>query len=127
VVRVLGLNFSVRLEVVMTHAKLTAIAAVLWGGGFAATAALAYAVNRPLTAPPMPTSVEVMPPPAVLTELPRDPEPEPRLIVLPTVEIVGHVAPVAQAKPHHPRDISEMHCSAWKPLEQGSNSVQICD
>ncbi len=107
----------------MTSAKLTTIAIGLWLGGFAATAALAYTVNRPLPVVTTHTvGVEPKLEAATLTENPPPPEAS-QLIVLPTVEIVGHVlAPVQpKAKPH------VMHCHAWRPLEQGSNSVQICD
>jgi hypothetical protein len=110
----------------MTNAKLTTIAVALWVGGFAATAALAYTVNRPLTlaaAAPV-TEPEVVP--AVLGPIAQEqPSPEPmRWIVMPTVEIV---AKAYHAPPPHHRDISEMRCHAWRPLSQGSNSVQICD
>jgi hypothetical protein len=110
----------------MTHAKLTTIAVALWFGGFAATAALAYTVNRPLT---LAAAAQVMKPdvePATLAALTPEPaSPEPmQWIVLPTVEIITKAYHAPQ--PHH-RDISEMRCHAWRPLEQGSNSVQICD
>jgi hypothetical protein len=89
-----------------------------------------YAVNRPLHVVPTQTAETL--PFVTLAEVPKDPEAEPEslLIVLPTVEIIGKLPPVhvtpPRAQPHR-RDISEMHCSAWRPLEQGSNSVQICD
>ncbi len=112
----------------MTHAKLVLLATSLWAGGVAATGALAYTLNRPLVGL-APTAVTASIPHAFLTPLVQ-PEtvPEPNVIVLPTVEIVAQrAARVATPPPPHQRDISEMRCSAWRPLEQGSNSVQICD
>jgi hypothetical protein len=109
----------------MTNAKLTTIAISLWLGGFAATAALAHSVNRPPSVTTHAISAEPKLEQATLTELvqaPAPPEPT-RLIVLPTVEIVGKALAPAQPKAT-PR---VMHCHAWRPLEQGSNSVQICD
>jgi hypothetical protein len=111
----------------MTKTKLVMTAAAMWAGGFAATAALAYVVQHPAAAPTtaiagaMPTWTELVP----IAEVPA-PEPE-RIIVLPTVEIVGTVTPAVVTPPPRPRDISEMHCSDWKPLEQGSNSVRLCE
>ena len=107
----------------MINPKLAVIAAVLWAGGFAGAAALAQVVNphSPATA-----EVERATPEALRVPFARA-VPE-RYIVLPTIEIVSHVSrPVAAAPPPHQRDISEMHCSPWRPLEQGSNSVQICE
>ena len=111
----------------MTTAKMTAVAAIFWAGGFASTAALAYMMNRPihLQAAPMTALAETPGPEALAELLPPPPELVPaRIIVLPTVEIVGQVN--GPAAPHQ-RDISEMHCAPWRPLKQGSNAVQLCD
>ena len=123
----------------MKHPKLAVIAAALWAGGFAGSAALAYSVNRPLHVTPTTDVVRQAPdpPPAVLTPVapmaPIEPAAEAEHhFVMPTVEIVSHIAKPVRAQttaqqPPHQRDISEMKCSAWRPLEQGSNSVQICE
>ncbi len=107
----------------MTKMKLTAIAATTWVGGLVALGALAYTLNRPFVAAPTPT---LDPPSVTLTPLaPVDvPAPEPeRVIVLPTVNIIGNAPAVAHVAPP-PR---ALHCSDWRPLEQGGNSVQICE
>jgi hypothetical protein len=46
------------------------------------------------------------------------------LIVLPALEIIGTVSPPPVHPPTRPH---VMRCHPWRPLEQGSNSVQICD
>jgi hypothetical protein len=104
----------------MTKMKLSAIAAATWVGGFLATAALAYTLNRPLK-PMANVSSNVA---AGLLEDIDIPAPEPEhVIVLPTVEIVGKAPTIARtiAPPR------ALHCSDWRPLQQGGNSVQICD
>lgn len=131
----------------MTRATIITITTLIWSAGFAATGAFVYTVTKPL-----PTSAVAATPPA--TSPPRMPHSQERTIVLPTLEIVGEIphgsppqsasiaavrATTAAAKtpttttttsttdatktetPH------ERHCSEWRPLEQGSNSVQICD
>lgn len=114
----------------MTKIKLVATAATLWGGGFIATGALAYALHRDFVPPPSALVARAMPEQVTLTPIATTTvEPE-SVIVLPTVEIVGSIPrPVVHAAPPppHVRDISEMKCSDWRPLEQGSNSVRLCE
>jgi hypothetical protein len=110
----------------MTRASILAITTLVWTAGFAATGAFVYTVSqesipkptiRAATPPPQPSfrAFRAAPPPA-----------EPTLIVLPNVEIVGSLPAPAKPKatPAQPRP---RHCSEWRPLEQGSASVQICD
>jgi hypothetical protein len=107
----------------MKKASVIALTAVVWIAGVAAAAGLAYDVTRP---PPV-AQVDpiVLPSHAVLAELPR--EPLVRTIVLPTVEIRGlRAQPAAKPVAEHLAS-APMHCSDWRPLEQGSASVQICD
>jgi hypothetical protein len=112
----------------MTKATIIGITTLVWSAGFAATGAFVYTVTQPTPTPPTiasPTVATPAPPPRVAHDW-RE-----RTIVLPTVEIVGelpHRAPptvtppaTPAVKPHEP------HCSEWRPLEQGSNAVQICD
>ncbi|HEY2370122.1 MAG TPA: hypothetical protein VGH87_27175 [Polyangiaceae bacterium] len=110
----------------MTKATLLAITTFVWTAGFAATGAFVYTVSKPL---PKPVAVASMP-------QQRMPHTPPRgTIVLSPVEIVGSApeaappAPVratmlAAVKPKPPHVV---HCSEWRPLEQGSASVQICE
>jgi hypothetical protein len=111
----------------MTKSKMIAATVVLWLGGFGATAALAYVVNRPPAA--LASSIGhaiVKPVDLNVAHAASDDAIEPFVIKLPTVEIVGPrvQAPVVQ---QHQRDISQMHCSTWRPLEQGVGAVQMCD
>jgi len=108
----------------MTKMKLTAIAVTTWVSGFVATAALAYSVHRPLEiVSPVAEHVAPSSPLADLASL-DIPAPEPeQLIVLPTVEIIGTIAPAVHVIPAP----YTMHCSDWRPLLQGGSSVQICD
>ncbi len=108
----------------MTHTSLAATAAALWVGGIAATGALAD-----VTKPPVARAAQVAEQPVAPQTLAQiydripPPEPEPALIVLPNIEIVG-VAPVHA----HPQPAThERRCSEWRPLEQGSLSVQMCE
>jgi hypothetical protein len=118
-------------EVVMTKSRITILAGALWVAGLASTAAFAYTMNRPLTAPP-PTVAVAQAPLHLERVLPfaAPAQPEPRLIVLPTVEIVSHIARPVAAAPRaepKPRDISAMKCSDFKPLAQGTGGVQLCE
>ena len=116
----------------MTKASIVAATVFVWSAGFAATGALATWVKTPtITSAPVAVLAHATPPPPaeVVGAAPVAVAAEAPTIVLPTVEIVGTTPPpvVAPPKPKAPRDISEMHCAPFRPLEQGSNSVQVCD
>ena len=112
--------------VVMTKATLLAITSFVWTAGFAATGAFVYTVSKPL--PKQQITVAAMPPPRVTHAVPV---PE-RVIVLAPVEIVGSLPEPAPPAPVHASVAAKtpphvIHCSDWRPLEQGSSSVQICE
>lgn len=108
----------------MTKASLIALTAVVWTGGFVATGALVRTIQHPATPPPHVMYVDATPAPVAL--VPQTPQiEEERVIVLPTVEIVAKV-PRAPA-PQPSASARELRCGAWKPLLQGSGSVQICE
>mgnify|MGYP001545100431 FL=1 len=112
----------------MTKWMIIASTAFIWSAGFAATGALAYAVRSPDPLVKSETAVVAkMPSPvAVVKTMPV----QERVVVLPTVEIVGAPPPrVAKAKAQPPPEAkpAELHCTPFRPLEQGSSSVQICD
>lgn len=106
--------------------------AFVWTAGVAAAAALSYVVRTPdpVVVKSEPVVAKLPAPPVLAANAVQQPE---RVIVLPTVEIVGTAykpAPKSPAKAQEtaqPRDIHEMHCTPFRPLEQGSSSVQICD
>lgn len=117
----------------MTRATIITITTLIWSAGFAATGAFVYTVTKPL-----PTSAVASPPAASPPRMPH--AHTDRTIVLPGVEIVGeiphtsppklsvaHVKATANATTTEATTTHERHCSEWRPLEQGSNSVQICD
>jgi hypothetical protein len=104
----------------MTKAFVIGLAAVVWSAGFAATGALVHVLDRPL---PQPLAANVAAPARIAPPPVETREPEVRHVVLPTVEIVATIPRAAPKKqPPH-----ELKCSEWRPLEQGSNSVQICE
>jgi len=116
----------------MTKASILAATVCIWTSAFAATGALAIAVRAPRESRPVASAPAAMakPPPAPVMEVAEAPPPKKsdRLIVLPTIEIVGSVAHAATPKPKAaPRVAAPVHCSAWRELDQGSSSVQICD
>ncbi len=116
----------------MTRATIIGITTLVWSAGFAATGAFVYTVTEPL--PPPPPKIVT---PSVAASPPRlSHDWRERTIVLPPVDIVGEIPhhappkiaqPVAQPSPPPPAKPHEIHCSEWRPLEQGSASVQICD
>lgn len=117
----------------MTKARTTALMGAVWVAALGSAAAFAFVMNRPLTVAQTPAE------PAPLRLVHVDPIPQPRVlpaeplnIVLPSVEIVGHVArhlPAVAPAPAEPkvRDISDMRCTHFKPLEQGGGGVQLCE
>ena len=111
----------------MNKASLIALTAFVWTAAFAGTGALVRIVNHPLPVPPAISEVHLT---AAIAQAPQKPQPpakiEERVITLATVEIVGSPVrpPVVKKEEPKPR---ELHCHEWRSLEQGSNSVQICD
>src|SRR5579871_5584908 len=100
------------------HVALAAL--IVCGAGFASAGALAYTLTRPLLVPPKAIVFELAEAPT--SELtPARPEPSPVIEVAPVVVIGDRPRLVpAPPPPAHPRSLSEMHCTGWKPLEQGS-------
>jgi hypothetical protein len=109
----------------MTKAAIVASTVLVWTAAFAATGALTYVVRQPLA--PAARVTETLPPPARLDAAPIAAVPESPIFVLPTVEIVGTLPHAVKPTPKPARDISEMHCSPWRPLAQGAGGVQVCD
>jgi len=110
----------------MTKASLIALTAVVWTGGFAATGALVRTLHHPAAPPPSVTYVDTAPAPVAL--VPQTPQvEEPRVIVLPTVEIVAKLPRVALPPPPPAPSARELRCGEWKPLIQGGGAVQICE
>jgi hypothetical protein len=132
-------------EVVMTNGRVLVLASGVWIGAFASTGAVAFAVNHlPNTSSSASVARLRLPdvtPRAPLAATGTAGEPQPVVMVLPTVEIVSHVAvlsptkavaavaPAAKPAPATPkvRDISEMKCTEFRPLEQGTGGVQLCE
>lgn len=109
-----------------------AVGALFWAMGLFTLGAYAYAIHRPLKVYPLPvylTSVE-----APRSESVSD-VPVSHVLELPAVVIYGRAPakvawkPVVQeAAPAVPaaRDLSEMRCADWRPLQQGGSSVREC-
>ena len=115
----------------MTKASILAITTLVWTAGFAATGAFVYTVSKPL--PKQQITVAAMPPQRMPHAMPE------RTIELSPVEIIGelpHQSPPAPLRATiaaipKPQAVAKtphaVHCSDWRPLEQGSASVQICE
>jgi hypothetical protein len=103
----------------MTPTTIAALAASLWLGG--TVAAGAFGMRQPAA-----RATEVVEPTQSFAQIyERIPPPEPLasevVIWLPNVTIVG-TAPTQTPKP-----VREPKCGAWRPLQQGSNMVQMCE
>jgi hypothetical protein len=113
-------------DVAMNRPAIIVISVFVWSAAFAATGALSYSLRRPqqhqvAIASPVATAAR-----ALLTQ--SDAVVAERVIVLPTIEFITALPRPAQPKPT-PSAVAVVsrHCSDWRPLEQGSSSVQICD
>jgi hypothetical protein len=104
----------------MKKSSMIAVATLFWTGGIAAAAGLAYDVTRP---PPdvQASLVSALPPHQTVAKK----EDAMRVITLPTVELISKAQPPVTKTP--PREAPAVRCSAWRPLDQGYASVQICD
>ena len=109
----------------MTKATLLGITSLVWTAGFAATGAFVLTFTQSQPKPHV--AVASMPESRMPHALPE------RTIVLPAVDIVSEMPhrtpPVTRAVLVAPKG-EEPHvvrCSDWRPLEQGSASVQICE
>lgn len=88
-----------------------------------------YSVTRPLKVGPLPvytTSAEV-----ARTDILQD-VPAPHVMEMPAVTIKGRAQAKTTAKPAveaapAQRDITQMRCAEWRPLEQGGASVRECN
>ena len=118
----------------MTRTQTFVLGSAIWLAGIGVFAGFAYAMNRPLPVPaPEPVSA-----PGELTaaNIAARPVYE-RVVTLPPIEIVGHapkamhfpaqvIAPVAAAPVDNaPRDLTEMNCGNWRPLEQGGSTSTV--
>jgi hypothetical protein len=104
----------------------------LWGAAFAVSGAFAFAMQQPLVHHYdfAPTS---MVRPEQHEALVRTPSPTDAPLTFPAGEITVpraalsrvSAAPKAEAAPVQ-RDIEQMNCSDWRPLQQGGNAVREC-
>jgi hypothetical protein len=109
------------------------LSSVIWGAGFVAWGAFAFAMTRPLVIhhEPMPTTLTSFVAPAPQVVRATLPPAEP--LRFPVIEITVPRSSLASVKttpkvdaPPPPRDIEQMNCSDWRPLEQGGNAVREC-
>ena len=114
----------------MTNRRAGIVAAILCAAGAFSAVALAFELQRPVVVPYSWSLVAAesltSAKPATILSVPID---SPVMEVAPVI-IIGTV-------PHHrapqevtaePRNLSEMHCTEWKGLEQGSSTqrVRLC-
>lgn len=108
----------------MNRVAIIATSVLVWSAAFAAAGTLSYSLTRPQPIAAVHSPV-VTAARALLTQ--NDSVVAERVIVLPTIEIITAL-PRAQPKATPPPiAVVTRHCSDWRPLEQGSSSVQICD
>lgn len=109
----------------MTNPTLVAATIAVWTAAFGATGAYAHWMQ-----PTQPTvAATTVAQPSLAAEVAQGPPldtPEMTTIVMPTVEIVSHVARGITSH-EHARDVPDVKCSPPRPLEQGSNYVQVCE
>jgi len=115
----------------MTNRRAGMIAAVLCATGLVSAVGLAFELQRPQVIPYSQSFITAenlaSAQPALALDLPDE---SPVIRVAPVV-IVGTSPERSTGRPEvsvAPRDISQMHCSDWKGLEQGSSSqrVRLC-
>jgi hypothetical protein len=103
-------------EVVAMKNGLRAVVAV-WATAFLAAAGLAYSLGGPADVAPNATHLHAVKFAALVTYVG-----EPHVIAK-----LGAAPTLVASAPLHARDISEMRCTGWRPLEQGGERVQYCD
>jgi hypothetical protein len=115
----------------MTNRRAGIVAAILCAAGLFSAVALGVELQRPVVTPYSQsfTMADTLVPaePATALTLPLE---SPLIQVAPMI-IVGTSPVQGTARPEAlavPRDISEMHCTDWKALEQGSATqrVRLC-
>lgn len=104
----------------------------LWGAAFAVSGAFAFAMQQPLV-----HHYDFAPTSMVRAEqneaVVRRPSATTTPLTFPALEITvpraalthTNVAPKVEPAPVQ-RDIQQMNCSDWRPLEQGGNAVREC-
>jgi hypothetical protein len=108
------------------------LGSTIWGAAFVVCGAFAFAMNQPLFHhyDYAPTSMVRM---EATEQLVSTPTPTFQSLTFPTIEIIvprselapAKSTPAAEAVPEA-RDIEQMNCANWRPLEQGGNSVREC-
>ena len=91
----------------------------VWTAALVSAAALAYTLRAPADIVAPSTHVRAVKFAAVVTYV-AEPHALARYAALASPTAVASIA-------SPPRDISVMHCSGWRQLEQGSERVQVCD
>jgi hypothetical protein len=104
----------------------------LWGAAFAVSGAFAFAMQQPLV-----HHYDYSPTSMVRAEqyqsVVRTPSASTEQLTFPALEITvpraalshSDTPATAEAAPAQ-RDIEQMNCSDWRPLEQGGNAVREC-
>ena len=112
----------------MSRKQVLWLGSAVWGAGFIVSGAFAFAMNQPLV-----RYRDVSPRPMERVELTeaivRAPSPSVVPLMFPEIEITvprALLTPPAAAAPPPPRDIEQMNCAEWRPLEQGGNAVREC-
>jgi hypothetical protein len=116
----------------LTKRALVALTVSVWIAAVGSAAALTYDLNQPLQWRTAPS--DASPPagasPVLAAVAPAAPVAarEEAVLRIPTVTIVGRIAPRAVPAPAPTtRDISEMRCKEWRDLDMGSGHVQVCE
>src|SRR5436853_7923958 len=103
--------------------KTIALLLAVWGAA-SASAGVAYAVHRPaspasrLSLTPTSSSLTA-PAPTPVAALVED------VVQMPVAVIVAHAARAVTRPPPPTRDLSDMRCSDWRALSQGSTALHV--
>jgi hypothetical protein len=106
------------------------VAMLVCATAFSSAGALAYSLSRPLSVP-LRAELGQMEERAPNFLVASTPEPGDVVELPPTVIVSHHAsrAAVREVVPAAARDISDMRCTGWRPLEQGSvtQGVRLCE
>jgi len=107
------------------------LASGVWGAGFMVCGAFAFAMNQPLVMHYDETAPRTVERIAAVESVVRAPTEVSTPLTFPALEInvpreqLAPRAPVVVTPPPA-RDITQMNCADWRPLEQGGNAVREC-
>jgi len=111
----------------MTRKQTLWLGSAVWASAFVVSGAFAFVMKQPLVHYADTTkSIERQAPIEVVVARPSAPVSVP--LNFPPIEIIVPRARLAApvVAPPAPRDVGQMNCADWRPLQQGGNAVREC-